>query len=188
MNNFLLVLTGKTAAGKDCVMNLLLKKYPDLRRVITTTTRPPRQGETNGKDYFFITREDFERKIGSGDFAEYVEYAGNFYGTEKQHLKEAGKSMIWRIDPSRAAVIRNIIPDGTFTKIIVIYLTVSDDVVLKRLEERRLSRDEIDLRMKEDRSFWKIFKDKYDYVVENVPGELHSTIDKISGILENQRP
>lgn len=182
MSNLLLIITGKTASGKDTVMAKLLEKYPDFKRVITTTSRQPRNGEINGKDYYFISREDFENKIKNGDFIEHVEYAGNLYGTEKKEL-ESDQNLIWRIDPSRAGKIRELINN----KVLVIYLTVDDSEVYKRLKNRGFSQQEIDRRMQEDKDFWEQYKDKYDFVVENVPGQLEQTIDKIIQIIENQR-
>lgn len=172
----LIVITGKTAAGKDTLMHKLLAKYPDLKRVITTTSRAIRLGEKNGVDYNFVSKKEFERKINNGDFIEYVEYGGNLYGTEKSQLK-ADEDLIWRIDPSRAGKVKGL----------VIYLTVSDEVVLQRLKGRGLSQEEIDKRMTEDKRFWEQFKDNYDFVVENVPGKLDETLDKIVKIIENHR-
>jgi len=155
-------------------MARLLKKFPGFKKVITTTSRKPRAGEVQGHDYNFISEEDFRKKIKDGDFIEYVEYAGNLYGTEKNQLISKD-SLIWRIDPSRAGKVKGL----------VIYLTVSDEVVLQRLKKRGLSQEEITKRMQEDQEYWQQYKDKYDFVVENIPGQLDQTIDKISRIIES---
>lgn len=190
----LIILTGKTASGKDTVMERLLLKFPDLKRIITTTSRKQRPGEQNGKDYFFLSKEEFRSKIEKGDFIEYVEYGGNFYGTEKaQIINNLSHSLIWRIDPSRAGQIRDFIKqafdqnlaDDLLKRVLVIYLTVDNAVVLNRLEKRNLSKDEIGKRMQEDAKFWQEFKDNYDFVVENVPGNLDETVRKVSDILQN---
>lgn len=180
--NKLIVLTGKTAAGKDTVVSKLLSKLPDFKKVVTTTSRAPRPGEQDGVDYNFVSREDFKQKIEKGLFFEYVEYGGNFYGTEKAQLKDTNKGLIWRIDPSRAGQIRELLD----CPVLVIYLTVPDLVVLERLEKRGLSREEIEKRMNEDKKFWEEYKSSYDFVVENVPGQLAETVDKIIQIIENQ--
>lgn len=179
-NHLLIVLTGKTASGKDTIMAKLLERFTDFRRVITTTSRTPRDGEKNGVDYNFISKEDFKKRIEEGDFIEYVEYGGNLYGTEKNRLI-SDNSLIWRIDPSRAGQIKDLIKAK---KILVIYLTVDDSVVLSRLAERGLSQEEIDRRMQEDKDFWEKYKGSYDFVIENVPGKLDETLDKITQILE----
>lgn len=180
----LLILTGKTAAGKDTVMFRLLSKFPNFQRVVTTTSRPPREGEQEGKDYYFISGTEFRNKINQGDFIEYVEYGGNLYGTPKSQINPK-KNLVWRIDPSRAGQIRKLVKD---IKIIVIYLTVADEVVLERLRKRGLTQEEIDTRMREDRNFWESFKDNYDFVIENIPGNLDATIDKIVSIIEKRTP
>lgn len=179
----MIVLTGKTASGKDTVLKRLLSRFPSLKRVVTTTSRNPRPGEKEGIDYFFISKEVFKKRIENGEFIEYVEYGGNLYGTEKRRLI-SDSNLIWRIDPSRAGRIRELIS----TKVLVIYLTVSDEIVLQRLKKRGLSQEEIDRRMAEDRGFWQKYQSAYDFVVENVPGELAGTVDKISKIIKTHTP
>jgi len=189
----LIVLTGKTASGKDTIKVDLLKRYPSLKLIVTTTSRVPRDGEKDGVDYHFLTRDQFEKKIKSGDFVEYVEYGGNLYGTQKTQLEQVlNTDSIWRIDPSRAGEIRKFIerafPSETgeklIKKVVVIYISVADDVVLQRLKKRNLSDTEIEKRMEDDRKIWSQSKDKYDYIVENVAGKLEETVNKIIKIIE----
>ncbi|OGE18884.1 hypothetical protein A3J19_00400 [Candidatus Daviesbacteria bacterium RIFCSPLOWO2_02_FULL_41_8] len=175
----LIILTGKTASGKDTVIAKLLSGLPGFKKVATTTSRALRAGEKKGVDYNFLSREDFKQKIEKGDFIEYVEYGGNFYGTEKNQLE--GNNLIWRIDPSRAGKIRELIN----SPVLVIYLTVPDSVVLERLRKRGFTEEDIEKRMKEDQKFWEEYKDRYDFVVENVPGQLDQAVDKIIGIVKN---
>lgn len=180
----LLVLTGKTASGKDTIKNALLEKFPHLKKVVTTTSRPPRDGETNGMDYHFVTRAEFEKKIESGEFAEHVEYGGNLYGTERKELEQAlNQDLIWKIDPSRAGKIRQLIK----RELLVIYIYTADDVILKRLKERGLSEEEIKKRMADDKKIWLKYKNNYDFVVENVPGKLDQTINEIVNIIRTSR-
>ncbi|MBR5479923.1 MAG: guanylate kinase [Clostridia bacterium] len=84
----LYILSGASCAGKTTVYEQLEKTYP-LRRVITTTTRAPRTNEVHGVDYFFITRDEFERLHEAGEFLEINEYAGNLYGTRWEQIREA---------------------------------------------------------------------------------------------------
>ncbi len=199
-SKLLLVLTGKTASGKDTVIAELLKRYPDFKKVVTTTSRPPRPGEVEGVDYKFVIESDFRLQADHGDFIEYVEYGGNLYGTEKfQILENLNTNLIWKIDPSRAGqvkeFIQKLLDESTISKqqaeqllsqIVVIYLTVEDEVVLKRLHDRGLDQQAIDKRMEEDKKFWQQYQRNYDFVVENVPGSLEQTVDKISAIIENR--
>lgn len=195
-SNQLIILTGKTASGKDTVMAKLMQKFPELKRVVTTTSRSPRNGEINGVDYNFISEPSFKQKIKSGDFIEWVEYGGNFYGTEKsQILNNLNSALIWRIDPSRAGQIRQFIKNSfdqnmtedLLKRVLAIYLTVSDAVILERLKKRGLKQEEIKRRMDEDRRFWEEYRDNYDFVIENIPGKLNETLDRIIGIIENHR-
>lgn len=193
----LIILTGKTASGKDTIMQLLLSKYPNLQRVVSTTSRLKRDNEEDGKDYYFLTREEFNKKVSGGEFIEYVEYGGNLYGTQKSQVAKAlDTDLIWRIDPSRAGQIRDFIKSAfdpqtaqkLLSKALVIHLTVSDQVILERLQKRNLGTEEIQKRMQQDREFWEQYKDKYDFVVENVPGKLNETLDKIIQIISKASP
>lgn len=193
----LIVLTGKTASGKDTVMHKLLGKLSGFKRVITTTSRGIRSGERDGVDYYFISEEEFLRKIDQGDFIEYVGYGGNFYGTEKEQIKNnLNGNLIWRIDPSRAGQIRQFIRDSfelpqadeLLKKVLVIYLTIPDELIRKRLKRRNLRADEIQKRMQDDIKFWHEYKDSYDFVVENVDGKLDETVEKICRIIVSANP
>lgn len=178
----LIILTGKTASGKDTIKLELLKKYSNLKRVITTTTRVPRKGEENKVDYHFISAGAFRQKIANGDFLEYVSYGGNFYGTEKKELeKMKGQDLIWRIDPSMAGKAKALFPES-----LIIYITVDDKTVLARLKKRGLPAEEIEKRIQDDRKFWNLYHGKYDYIVENVPGKLPQTLNQIYQIIESR--
>ena len=191
----LIILTGKTASGKDTIKNLLSKQYPGLNKLITTTSRTKRPGEIDGQDHYFLTRKEFENKIAKGIFAEYVEYGGNLYGTQKTELEKALKNdTIWRIDPSRAGEVRNFIKrfysaeiaEKLIKRVLVIYITVSDEIVLQRLKKRGLTEEEIQKRMADDQKIWQQYQDSYDFVIENVPGKLDETVDKIVNIIKNR--
>lgn len=193
--NILVVLTGKTASGKDTVASRLQIRFPDFKKVLTTTSRLPRNGETEGIDYNFITEDDFRQKISEGEFLEHVCYGGNFYGTQQTQITgNLNNNLIWRIDPSRAGQVRELIrnsfdpktAEDLFKKVVVIYLTVNDEVALERLNKRKLKNEEIERRMYEDRKFWQKHKDNYDFVIENIPGKLDQTVDKIVSIIENR--
>lgn len=177
----LLVLTGKTASGKDTLIAKLLQKYPDFKKVLTSTSRRIREGEKEDVDYSFLSREEFRQKINQGDFLEYVKYGGNLYGTEKTRINKE-TNLIWKIDPSMAGKVKQLFPDS-----ITVYITVDNRVALERLKKRGLSEEEIAKRMHADQKFWELYKDKYDYIVENVPGKLEETIKQISAIIGTKK-
>lgn len=193
----LIILTGKTASGKDTIKDALLSKYPNLRRVITTTSRNIRSGEKNGIDYYFITKDEFKDKIKKGQFIEYVQYGGNLYGTTKEELENTlnHHDVIWKIDPSRAGEVRDFIkrafPKNQAEKInrqiMVVYLNVSDDVILQRLNSRGLNGSEIKERMEDDQRIWKKFHDKYDYVVWNMQGKLNLVVEDLVKLIEKHQ-
>ena len=171
-------------------------KFPALKRVITTTSRLPRHGEEEGVDYYFLPRDEFLKKVKIGDFAEYVEYGGNLYGTYKKELEQAiNGDTLWKIDPSRAGEVREFLkrsfsPDvygKLLDKVLVIYIVVSDDVVLQRLKKRDLSDTEIEKRMDDDAKIWNQYRNSYDFVVENETGKLDETIDKIVDVIDSQK-
>lgn len=184
----LVVLTGKTASGKDTIKNRILEKFPNLKKVITTTSRTPRKGEILDVDYHFLSRDEFLKKVDLGEFAEHVEYGGNLYGTFKSEL-EIGLNgdILWRIDPSRAGEVRDFL-SRTFNKdfkVCVIYITTPDEIVLERLKRRNLSEEEIKKRMEDDKKIWEQYSTNYDYIVENIEGKLEETVGKIAKIVEN---
>lgn len=195
-SSLLIILTGKTASGKDTIISNLLPKFPNLKRIITTTSRKKRFGEQDGLDYRFTSEDQFRQKIANGELIEYVEYGGNLYGTEKKELENVLKQdMIWKIDPSRAGNIHDFIKSSfpqelsnkLLKRVLVIYITVPPGVVIERLKKRGLTQGEIEKRMQTDAKDWRNFKEKYDYVVENVPGKLVETINQVCKIIENRR-
>lgn len=192
----LIILTGKTASGKDTIKSVILEKYPNFKKVITTTSRTPRVNEKNNVDYYFLTREQFKNKINSGEFAEYVEYGGNLYGTYKKELEQSlNTDTLWRIDPSRAGEARDFIKRA-FTKevaeklinqLIVIYINSADNILLERLKRRNLENEEIEKRMDDDKKIWETYKNNYDYILENVNGQLNKTLEEVSKIIESHK-
>ena len=187
-----LILTGPTASGKDTIMRKLLLEYPNLQKVLTTTSRSPRLGEKDSVDYHFISEAEFRQKIADNQFIEYVKYGDNYYGTQKQDiLANLGNDTIWRIDPSRAGQIRQFIKDAfegeqaesLLKEVLVIYISVSENEIRRRLKARSLSEQEIAKRIKQDQWDWTHYKDHYDFIVENPEGKLSETIQEISQII-----
>ncbi len=192
----LIIITGKTASGKDTIKSALLKKYPNLKTIITTTSRAIRQNELAEVDHRFLTRDEFESKIKAGEFAEYVQYGGNLYGTQKKDLEEAKtEDALWRIDPSRGGEVRNFInrifpaniADDLIKRVVVIYITSTTGVILQRLKNRGLSEIEIQKRMNDDERIWDQYKNSYDFVIDNIPGQLEQTINKVIQIIESHQ-
>ncbi|MEB3216594.1 MAG: guanylate kinase [Nostocales cyanobacterium 94392] len=110
----LIVLTGPSGVGKGTLMRLLLSRHPELNYSISATTRPPRPGEVDGKDYYFISRSKFQGLIEEGEFLEWAEFASNLYGTPRKpviELLESGKSVLLEIELEGARQIRAKFPE-----------------------------------------------------------------------------
>lgn len=112
----LVIVSGPSGAGKTTVLRKVLETNPNVRTAVAVTTRAARPGETNDKDYHFWKKEDFEKAVKNGDFLEWTEVHGNFYGTLKSEVEpfiKNGTSVILVIDVQGAAKIRKIYPDNT---------------------------------------------------------------------------
>ena len=111
----LIVLTGPSGVGKGTLMNAILQRYPELHYSVSATTRSPRPGEVNGKNYHFITRSEFEKLVTQGEFLEWAEFAGNFYGTPREavlnHI-QSGELVVLEIELEGARQIRHTFPSA----------------------------------------------------------------------------
>ena len=111
----LIVITGPSGVGKGTIVKSLIQEYPQLCLSVSATTRKPRPGEVDGRDYYFLSREEFESAIANDEFLEWAEYAGNYYGTPKtkvQELIDAGKLVLLEIELVGARIVSGIFPDA----------------------------------------------------------------------------
>jgi guanylate kinase len=111
----LIVITGPSGVGKGTLVRLLLAQHPGLVLSISATTRPPRSGEIDGKDYFFVSRETFTDMIALEQFLEWAEYAGNYYGTPRAPVEKSlreGQSIILEIEVQGARQIKTTFPEA----------------------------------------------------------------------------
>lgn len=177
----LIVLTGPGSVGKDAIVLELLKRNPNLKKVITTTSRRPRPWETEGRDYHFVSPGEFENLINKNSLLENVKFAGNYYGTQKEALEpyKNGADMIWKVEITMGAKVKDIFPDAK-----VFYIDVPDWNILKeRLAKRGASEEVVNQRLEADKKDWEIFKDKFKNIVINEPEKLDQTVDKIQSFL-----
>ncbi len=161
----LFVLSAPAGGGKTTLANLLLKEVPNLVKITTCTTRKPRPGEKNGVDYFFLSKEEFERKIREGAFLEYAVVHGNYYGTPKEEvLKEInkGNDVLLVIDVQGMRQIKR-----NFKDVVTIFLIPpSFDELINRMKKRGDSEEEIKKRLETAKKELKAWKE-YDYIVIN---------------------
>jgi guanylate kinase len=150
----LFIVSGASGTGKTSLCRAMLKIYPNLRFSVSHTTRPQRPGDENGRDYYFISPEEFQKMIDQGDFAEWAEIYGHRYGTLKRMLEKAraqGQDLILDIDGQGARQLRQQGLPGTFIFILPPSLAELRQRLMKRktegkeaLEERlRKAREEI---------------------------------------------
>ncbi len=131
----LIVLTGPSGVGKGTLMRSLLQRHPQLYYSVSVTTRSPRPGEIDGKSYYFISRSKFEQLMAGGEFLEWAEFAGNYYGTLRETVLnqvQSGKLVVLEIELEGARQIRNFFPE-----ILSIFILPPDfDELEKRIRDR----------------------------------------------------
>ena len=163
----ILILSGPSGCGKSTLLNEVYKDISDYYFSISTTTRDPREGETHGVEYFFTTKEEFEKDIENGDFLEYANVHGNYYGTSLKPVKAAlseGKLVIFDIDVQGHELVREQLNDVVTS----VFITTPN---LTELENRLNSRatdaqDVIEKRIKNAKGEIEYFR-TYDYLIIN---------------------
>jgi len=183
MSGKIFVISAPSGTGKTTIQKLLLEVLPFLKTVITCTTRKPRNGEKNGVDYKFLTERDFKRKIKNGEFLEYANVYGNFYGTPKKEVMEKlkkGENILLVIDTQGGMSVKKFFPQAVLIGI----LPPSTKEQEKRLRKRGdVSKEEIKKRLETAKEERKILMKYYNYRVINK--EIGKTVEKIKRIIEN---
>lgn len=186
MKGGIIILSAPSGAGKTTIETLLLKEIPNLKKVITCTTRKPRENEKNGVDYIFLSEEIFKEKIKKGECLEYALVHGRYYGTPKYKVLEEiekGNDVILTIDVQGAMYIKENFSKEFFITTIFI-LPPSIDELIKRLKLRGEKEEEINRRLKsleKEIPMWK----NYDYIVVN--DILENAKENIKHIIISQR-
>ena len=107
------MITGPSGVGKGTLIHRLLERCPGVQLSVSATTRAPREGEVNGRDYHFLTAEQFEQRAARGEFVEHAEYAGNRYGTLRSELERPAQGIVLEIDLQGARQVRETLPGAT---------------------------------------------------------------------------
>jgi guanylate kinase len=181
----LFVVAGPSGAGKGTLIRELLGRYPCTWLSVSVTTRKPRPGEKDGLQYFFITRDEFEKRTSRGDFLEWAEVHGNLYGTPREEVenkKRRGLDVILEIDVQGAAQVRSSEPEA----VTIFVLPPSIEVLEKRLHGRG-TEDEDELKERLGNAIEESKrKDEYDYVVIN--DDLQHAAMELYTIYEKESP
>jgi guanylate kinase len=184
MNATVFIISAPSGSGKSTLVNRLMTRVPDLMFSISYTTRKPRGTEVQGRQYRFVSREEFEDMIAGGEFLEYAEVFGNYYGTHRRVLEEAcasGKDLVLDIDIQGARQLKERIPEA----VTIFILAPSRQILEKRLRARGEDRDEVvERRLREAAEEIRNY-DQYDYVLIN--RELEESTATLCGIVSAER-
>lgn len=179
----LIVVSGFSGAGKGTIMKALLAEHAQYALSVSATTRAPRPGEEEGKDYFFKTKEQFEQMIADGDLIEYASYVNHYYGTPKAYVEEMlsrGRDVILEIEIQGARAIRRQFPEA-----VLLFVTTKDAQELKnRLLRRGTEAQEVIAQrllqaVQESEGI-----EEYDYLVVNE--ELEACVKEVHAIIESE--
>ncbi len=184
-SGLLIVLSGFAGAGKGSVVKKLMEKYPDSYALsVSATTRDPRPGEKEGREYFFKTQAQFDEMIERDEFLEYARYVGHSYGTPAAYVKEQmeqGKNVLLEIEIQGALQIREKFPDT----LLLFAAPPSVDVLVERLRGRG-SETEEEIRGRLNRAVEEAEgSDAYDYLLVN--DDLASCVERAHQIMQNER-
>lgn len=180
----LIIISGTTCAGKGTVIKKLLESHNDMVLSVSYTSRAKRDYETEGVEYYFVSREEFERKIKDGELLEYNEYAGNYYGTPRKEVVEKlekGKDVILEIEVNGAKVIKEKYPET----VLIFVMAPNMEEVLRRIKMRGCENNEqIMARFKT--AYNEINQvPNYNYVVVN--DDLGEAVKKVESILISEK-
>jgi guanylate kinase len=184
----LIVISGPSGVGKDSVLRGLKERDLDMHFVVTATTRPRREEETQGVDYFFLSKDEFARMIELDELIEYAIVYNDYKGIPKQQVRAAlasGQDVILRVDVQGATTIRKLAPEA----VLIFLTTESEAALVRRLKARQTETAEnLSLRIATARQELKRAAE-FDYLIVNADGRLDETIDTVIAIIraEHQR-
>ncbi len=178
----LIVVTGPSGVGKGTLIRIIRERIPHLAYSVSATTRPCREGEREGVDYYYLSPEEFDRRIAAGEFVEHAEYAGYQYGTLRgeveRHLKD-GDSVILEIEVQGARQVRRNIPEAT-----LVFISPPSDVELeKRLRER--GTDTPEQMEKRLRTAAIELKARHEFDAEVINDDLETAARELTGLVRD---
>jgi guanylate kinase len=181
--NNIFIISAPSGSGKSTLIQLLLAQNQQLFFSISHTTRPPRPGEMDGNEYFFVQEEMFKKMIQGEEFIEWAQVHGFYYGTSKDMLKKAesaGRDLILDIDVQGAENVKRILPEATS----IFILPPSFKVLQERLQRRQKDTEEQIARRMENARREIRYSEQYDYIIIN--HDLHAAFEDLNSILRSQ--
>jgi guanylate kinase len=178
------IISAPSGSGKSTLVHRLLTSVPGLAFSISYTTRPPRASETNGVDYTFVSRADFEARLAHGEFLEHAEVFGNYYGTNRNTFEKAvqeGKDLVLDIDVQGARQLKVAIPEA----ISIFVLPPSREVLEQRLRARSQDSEEVIQRRLKGAAEEVRNYTQYDYVLIN--RELEESAARLATVVKAER-
>ncbi len=176
----LVVISGPAGVGKGTLCRALLTQSTDLEYSVSVTTRPSRPGETDGKEYYFRSKEEFLKMIEDGELLEWAEFLGNFYGTPRFHVQamlNQGKTIILEIDIQGAKQVKSQCSEGVF----IFIVPPSFTVLSERLRGRGTESEEV-IQNRLARAVEELENVKdYDYIIEN--NDIDVAVERLKSII-----
>ena len=175
----LFVISGASGVGKSSILKRVMAQMPELQFSVSATSRPPREGEINGVQYFFVTEDAFRQMITQGAFVEYDYHMNNYYGTLKSEVlnKTMQGNMILDVEPVGAMRVKEIYPEAT----LIFVAPPSLEALEQRLRARSDTPEE-QIKVRLHRAAWEdAQKDKYDYIVIN--DDLDDAVARVMDII-----
>jgi guanylate kinase len=186
MSPQVIVISGPSGVGKDAILNQMKERSYPFFFTVTCTTRRKRAGEVDGKDYHFVSEEEFQQLLKQDGLLEWAKVYGNYYGVPKQPVREAiavGRDTIIKVDIQGARNIKKVIPGAVF----IIILPPSTEELAKRLNKRRSENpEELSLRLKTAESELRQIN-IFDYAVINPCDDVESAVQDILSIIKAER-
>lgn len=183
MNKKLYVVSGSSGVGKGTVLKGFLSRNPNFMLSISCTTRAPREGEVDGVNYFFMTKDDFKDCIENDKFLEWAEFAGNFYGTKKKFINqclEDGKDIILEIDTQGALQVKKQMPES----VLIFICPPSIEALEKRLRGRH-TEDEATIQKRLNAVKEELARaENFDYKIVN--DDLDNAISELERIINGE--
>lgn len=178
----LIVISGPSGVGKDSVVQRMQDRRMPMHFVVTATTRPIREGEVEGEDYFFVSRDEFAELIEKDELLEYAIVYNDYKGIPKEQVRQAlasGKDVVMRLDVQGAETIRKMYPEA----LLIFLSTVDEDELVERLKQRKTETPEgLKLRIATARKEMQRVE-MFDYYVINADMRLDETVDVIGAII-----